>query len=163
MLNQYGLKANDAILAEKQHLGLYEDLIQNRKAKLIPGGAAQNTARGVQVRPQLFQQCWILPFYSLICAYDTCNITFRIVVPVVADSIVLHSTFCLQIQLSSSDALDATIMPKPSPKEQISLACERSTEWMMNSQPDDVVSSSLDTIAPCALTSQQRTATSWST
>jgi adenosine kinase len=54
MLQQYGLKANDAILAEKQHLGLYEDLIQNRKAKLIPGGAAQNTARGVQVRPPLF-------------------------------------------------------------------------------------------------------------
>jgi adenosine kinase len=49
MLKKYGLKANDAILAEKEHLGLYEDLIQNRNAKLIPGGAAQNTARGAQV------------------------------------------------------------------------------------------------------------------
>jgi len=50
MLQKYGLKANDAILAEPKHLGLYEDLIQNRKAKLIAGGAAQNTARGAQVR-----------------------------------------------------------------------------------------------------------------
>jgi adenosine kinase len=49
MLQKYGLKANDAILAEEKHLGLYEDLIQNRHAKLIAGGAAQNTARGAQV------------------------------------------------------------------------------------------------------------------
>ncbi|KAF2757121.1 Ribokinase-like protein [Pseudovirgaria hyperparasitica] len=46
MLKKYDLKANDAILAEEKHMGLYEDLIQNRNAKLIPGGAAQNTARG---------------------------------------------------------------------------------------------------------------------
>lgn len=30
-------------------MGLYEDLIQNHDAKLIAGGAAQNTARGAQV------------------------------------------------------------------------------------------------------------------
>ncbi|KAF1986859.1 putative adenosine kinase [Aulographum hederae CBS 113979] len=48
MLEQYGLKPNDAILAEEKHMGLYEDLIQNRDAKLIAGGAAQNTARGAQ-------------------------------------------------------------------------------------------------------------------
>lgn len=30
-------------------MGLYEDLIQNFDAKLIPGGAAQNTARGAAV------------------------------------------------------------------------------------------------------------------
>lgn len=28
---------------------LYEELIQNRNAKLLAGGAAQNTARGAQV------------------------------------------------------------------------------------------------------------------
>jgi adenosine kinase len=49
LLNQYGLKPNDAILAESQHLTLYEELIKNRNAKLIAGGAAQNTARGAQV------------------------------------------------------------------------------------------------------------------
>ena len=49
MLEKYGLKANDAILAEEKHMGLYEDLIQNHDAKLIAGGAAQNTARGAQV------------------------------------------------------------------------------------------------------------------
>ncbi|PSN74837.1 Ribokinase-like protein [Corynespora cassiicola Philippines] len=48
LLEKYGLKANDAILAEEKHLGLYDDLIQNYDAKLIAGGAAQNTARGAQ-------------------------------------------------------------------------------------------------------------------
>ncbi|KAF1819924.1 Ribokinase-like protein [Dissoconium aciculare CBS 342.82] len=48
LLNQYGLKANDAILAEEKHLSLFEELIQNRSAKLLAGGAAQNTARGAQ-------------------------------------------------------------------------------------------------------------------
>jgi hypothetical protein len=51
MLEKYEVKANDAILAEEKHMGLYEDLIQNRNAKLIAGGAAQNTARGAQVLP----------------------------------------------------------------------------------------------------------------
>jgi hypothetical protein len=50
LLEKYGLKANDAILAEEKHLGLYDDLIKNFDAKLIAGGAAQNTARGAQVR-----------------------------------------------------------------------------------------------------------------
>lgn len=49
MLAHYGLKPNDAILAEEKHMPLYEDLLQNRHAKLIAGGAAQNTARGAQV------------------------------------------------------------------------------------------------------------------
>ncbi|KAK2742320.1 adenosine kinase [Myotisia sp. PD_48] len=47
-LDKYEVKANDAILAEEKHMGLFEDLIQNHNAKLIPGGAAQNTARGAQ-------------------------------------------------------------------------------------------------------------------
>ena len=49
MLSKYGLKPNDAILAEDKHMGLYEDLLQNHNAKLIAGGAAQNTTRGAQV------------------------------------------------------------------------------------------------------------------
>jgi hypothetical protein len=48
LLNKYGLKANDAILAESQHIPLYEELLNNYDAKLIAGGAAQNTARGAQ-------------------------------------------------------------------------------------------------------------------
>ena len=48
MLQKYALKPNDAILAESQHLGLYEDLLTNRSAVLLAGGAAQNTARGAQ-------------------------------------------------------------------------------------------------------------------
>ena len=50
LLQQYGLKANDAILSEEKHMSLYDELINNRNALLLPGGAAQNTARGVQVR-----------------------------------------------------------------------------------------------------------------
>ncbi|KAL9046780.1 MAG: hypothetical protein Q9214_000477 [Letrouitia sp. 1 TL-2023] len=48
LLQQYELKANDAILAEEKHMGLYSELLTNRNAKLIAGGAAQNTARGAQ-------------------------------------------------------------------------------------------------------------------
>jgi adenosine kinase len=49
MLTKYDLKPNDAILAEAKHLGIYEDLLQNRDVTLVAGGAAQNTARGAQV------------------------------------------------------------------------------------------------------------------
>ena len=42
------MKLDDTILAEEKHMGLYEDLLQNRNAKIIAGGAAQNTARGAQ-------------------------------------------------------------------------------------------------------------------
>ncbi|KAI9791976.1 MAG: adenosine kinase [Peltula sp. TS41687] len=48
LLEKYQLKPNDAILAEEKHLGLYDDLLNNYEAKLIAGGAAQNTARGAQ-------------------------------------------------------------------------------------------------------------------
>ncbi|KAK0621393.1 pfkB family carbohydrate kinase [Bombardia bombarda] len=48
LLEKYGLKTNDAILAEEKHQGIFEDLLNNYDAKLIAGGAAQNTARGAQ-------------------------------------------------------------------------------------------------------------------
>lgn len=48
LLEKYGLKADGAVLAEEKHAGLFDDLIQNYDAKLIAGGAAQNTARGAQ-------------------------------------------------------------------------------------------------------------------
>jgi adenosine kinase len=52
MLSKYGLKLDDTLLVEAdkepEKMAIYEDLIQNRNAKLIPGGAAQNTARGAQ-------------------------------------------------------------------------------------------------------------------
>lgn len=48
LLKKYDLKPNDAILAEEKHMGLYDDLLKT-DAKLIPGGAAQNTARGAAV------------------------------------------------------------------------------------------------------------------
>ncbi|RVD88047.1 uncharacterized protein DFL_002245 [Arthrobotrys flagrans] len=50
LLDKYNLKANDAILADPNtnHLGLYDDLVNNYSAKFVAGGAAQNTARGAQ-------------------------------------------------------------------------------------------------------------------
>ena len=48
LLEKYGLKDNDAILAEDKNMGLYDELLK-LDAKLIAGGAAQNTARGAQV------------------------------------------------------------------------------------------------------------------
>ncbi|KAI1397039.1 Ribokinase-like protein [Hypoxylon fuscum] len=46
LLKKYNLKANDAILASPEHTPLYDELLNNYDAKLIAGGAAQNTARG---------------------------------------------------------------------------------------------------------------------
>jgi adenosine kinase len=57
LLQKYCLKANDAILAEEKHAPLFEDLLNNYDAKLIAGGAAQNTARGAQ---------YILPANSVV-------------------------------------------------------------------------------------------------
>jgi sugar/nucleoside kinase (ribokinase family) len=48
LLEKYDLKDNDAILAEEKHMGLFEDLLNNFDAKLLAGGAAQNSARGAQ-------------------------------------------------------------------------------------------------------------------
>ncbi|KAK7414519.1 adenosine kinase [Neonectria punicea] len=48
LLDKYGVKENDAILAEEKHIPLFEDLLNNYDAKLIAGGAAQNSARGAQ-------------------------------------------------------------------------------------------------------------------
>lgn len=48
MIEKYGMKLNDTVLAEPHQLGIYEDLIKNRNAKLVAGGGAQNTARGAQ-------------------------------------------------------------------------------------------------------------------
>jgi len=48
MIEQYGMKLDDTVLAEPHQLGLYDDLINNRKAKMVAGGGAQNTARGAQ-------------------------------------------------------------------------------------------------------------------
>ncbi|KPM36830.1 hypothetical protein AK830_g9734 [Neonectria ditissima] len=57
LLDKYGVKENDAILAEEKHIPLYEDLLNNYDAKLIAGGAAQNSARGAQ---------YILPSNSVV-------------------------------------------------------------------------------------------------
>lgn len=65
LLQKYGLKDNDAILAEDKHMGLYEELLQNDDAKLIAGGAAQNTARGAQVWPELCLNSFFLFFFSI--------------------------------------------------------------------------------------------------
>ncbi|GKZ33544.1 adenosine kinase [Aspergillus brasiliensis] len=59
LLQKYGLKDNDAILAEENHMGLYEELFAKHDVKLIAGGAAQNTARGAQYALPANSVCYI--------------------------------------------------------------------------------------------------------
>lgn len=46
LLQKYGLKANDAILASPEQMGLYSDIVEAPDVKYVAGGAAQNAARG---------------------------------------------------------------------------------------------------------------------
>ncbi|KAF9004915.1 Ribokinase-like protein [Hymenopellis radicata] len=46
LLEKYGIKANDAILAEEKHAPIYDDVAKNYKVTYVAGGAAQNAARG---------------------------------------------------------------------------------------------------------------------
>ncbi|RPB05769.1 Ribokinase-like protein [Choiromyces venosus 120613-1] len=48
LLDKYGLKPNDAILAEEKHLPIYEEITTNYSPNYLAGGAAQNAARGAQ-------------------------------------------------------------------------------------------------------------------
>ncbi|KAJ2554133.1 adenosine kinase [Coemansia sp. RSA 1933] len=49
LLEEYKLKANDAIMASPEHLPLFQTLMDKYNAKLLPGGSAQNTLRGAQL------------------------------------------------------------------------------------------------------------------
>ncbi|PPR05601.1 hypothetical protein CVT26_009122 [Gymnopilus dilepis] len=46
LLEKYGLKANDAILAEEKHAPLYEEIVRDYEVTYVAGGASQNAARG---------------------------------------------------------------------------------------------------------------------
>lgn len=48
LLEKYGLKLNNAILAEAAHLPLYKELVDKYKVEYIAGGATQNTIRVAQ-------------------------------------------------------------------------------------------------------------------
>lgn len=45
MLEKYGLKSGDIILAEEQHAGIYDDLVKDHAPEYIAGGATQNSIR----------------------------------------------------------------------------------------------------------------------
>lgn len=47
-LKKYGLKPNDAILAEEKHMPLYKELLEKYKAEFIAGGSVQNSLRVCQ-------------------------------------------------------------------------------------------------------------------
>lgn len=48
LLEKYGLKPNDAVLAEGNQSEIYNDLQTNYQVEYVAGGAAQNAARGAQ-------------------------------------------------------------------------------------------------------------------
>ncbi|AXA48106.1 adenosine kinase [Malassezia restricta] len=53
VLQKYGLKSNDAVLASPEQLSIYGHLVENYQVTYVAGGAAQNTARCAQyVLPQ---------------------------------------------------------------------------------------------------------------
>jgi adenosine kinase len=47
-LEKYGLKANDAILADAKHAGIYKELIDHFPVTYVAGGSGQNSLRGAQ-------------------------------------------------------------------------------------------------------------------
>lgn len=47
-LEKYSLKSNDAILAEPNHLPIYNEIINKPNLHIVAGGAAQNSARAAQ-------------------------------------------------------------------------------------------------------------------
>ncbi|XP_077999007.1 uncharacterized protein LOC144451955 isoform X2 [Glandiceps talaboti] len=47
-LDKYGLKANDAILAEDKHVDMYNELVEKFDVEYIAGGATQNSIRVAQ-------------------------------------------------------------------------------------------------------------------
>ncbi|GAC74053.1 possible pfkB family carbohydrate kinase [Moesziomyces antarcticus T-34] len=48
MLEKYGLKPNDAVLADDKQLAIYQDIVDNYDVTYVAGGAAQNAARCAQ-------------------------------------------------------------------------------------------------------------------
>jgi adenosine kinase len=48
VLDKYGVKAGNAILAEEKHLPIYDELVQNYPVEYIAGGATQNSIRVAQ-------------------------------------------------------------------------------------------------------------------
>jgi len=47
-LTKYGLKRDDAILAEESHLSIYDEIAEKFKVENIPGGATQNSIKVAQ-------------------------------------------------------------------------------------------------------------------
>ncbi|KAG8943341.1 adenosine kinase, partial [Tulasnella sp. 408] len=53
LLQKYNLKANDAILASKEHMPIYDEIVKDHNPTYVAGGAAQNAARAAAyVLPQ---------------------------------------------------------------------------------------------------------------
>lgn len=48
MLEKYGVKVDDAILAEEKHMPIYQELVDNHTPLYIAGGATQNSIRVAQ-------------------------------------------------------------------------------------------------------------------
>jgi adenosine kinase len=48
LLEKYGLALNNAVLAEPQHLPLYDELVKSYPVQYIAGGAGQNSIRIAQ-------------------------------------------------------------------------------------------------------------------
>lgn len=62
LLEKYGLKPDDAIMADEKHMPLYQELISKYKAEFIAGGSVQNSLRVAQ---------WLIKKAN-VCTYFGC-------------------------------------------------------------------------------------------
>lgn len=56
VLDKYNLTANNGYLAEKKHMPLFKELIEEYNAKYVVGGSAQNSLRVAQVCLSVFEK-----------------------------------------------------------------------------------------------------------
>ncbi len=153
LLHKYGLKANDAILAEEKHMGLYDDLLENYDAQLIAGGAAQNTARGAQValNPTPHPQPILSPSSTI---RESSNLTLN----------PLPFSTSSPRPLPSLSAASATTNTPQSSAIHVKPQASASNTWSTRMSPQDVAGwSPPATSAACARTWPPRTSTRFRT
>lgn len=63
LLDKYGLKANDQILAEDKHKALFEEMVKNFKVEYHAGGATQNSIKIAQ---------WMIQEPHKVCTFFGC-------------------------------------------------------------------------------------------
>lgn len=67
ILEKFNLQPNDAILAEKKHMPLYQELIENYKVDYIAAGSTLNSVRIAQVTHLFMISYFVFLFVLINC------------------------------------------------------------------------------------------------